>query len=77
MSGYILRENDPGIVLTADQVDRLVKNGDGDAALLYVHRICTNMNQNYWESLANWEPHGKAVALLQSLKIMERNCLYK
>ena len=31
MSGYILRENDPGIVLTADQVDRLVKNGDGDA----------------------------------------------
>ena len=36
MSGYILRENDPGIVLTADQVDRLVKNGDGDAALLYL-----------------------------------------
>ena len=26
---------------------------------------------------ANWEPHGKAAALLQSLKIMERNCLYK
>lgn len=25
MSGYILRENDPSIVLTADQVDRLVK----------------------------------------------------
>ena len=36
MSGYILRENDPSIVLTADQVDRLVKNGDGDAALLYL-----------------------------------------
>ena len=24
MSGYILRENDPSIVLTADQADRLV-----------------------------------------------------
>ena len=36
MSGYILRENDPSIVLTADQVDRLGKNGDGDAALLYL-----------------------------------------
>ena len=47
------------------------------ALALNLHRICTNMNQNYRESLANWEPHGKAVALLQSLKIMERNCLYK
>ena len=36
MSGYILRDSEPSIVLTADQVDRLVKNGDGDAALLYL-----------------------------------------
>lgn len=47
------------------------------ALALNLHRIGTNMNQNYWERLANWEPHGKAAALLQSLKIMERNCLYK
>lgn len=25
------------------------------ALALNLHRICTNMNQNYWESLANWE----------------------
>ena len=36
MAGYILREDQPNIVLPAQQVDRLIGRGDGDAALLYL-----------------------------------------
>lgn len=36
MAGYILRENQPNIVLPAQQADRLIGRGDGDAALLYL-----------------------------------------
>ncbi len=34
MAGYILREDQPNIVLPAQQADRLIGRGDGDAALL-------------------------------------------
>lgn len=36
MAGYILREDQPNIVLSAQQADRLIGRGDGDAALLYL-----------------------------------------
>lgn len=36
MAGYILREDQPNIVLPAQQADRLISRGDGDAALLYL-----------------------------------------
>ena len=36
MAGYILREDHPKIVLPAQQADRLIGRGDGDAALLYL-----------------------------------------
>ena len=36
MAGYILREDQPNIVLPAQQADRLSGRGDGDAALLYL-----------------------------------------
>ena len=36
MAGYILREDQPNIVLPAQQEDRLIVPGDGDAALLYL-----------------------------------------
>lgn len=36
MVGYILREDQPNIVLPAQQADRLIGRGDGDAALLYL-----------------------------------------
>lgn len=36
MAGYILREDQPNIVLLAQQADRLIGRGDGDAALLYL-----------------------------------------
>ena len=36
MAGYILREDQPNIVLPAQQADRLIGCGDGDAALLYL-----------------------------------------
>lgn len=36
MAGYILREDQPNIVIPAQQADRLIGRGDGDAALLYL-----------------------------------------
>lgn len=36
MAGYILREDQPNIVLPGQQADRLIGRGDGDAALLYL-----------------------------------------
>ena len=36
MAGYILREDQPNIVLPAQQADRLIGRGDGYAALLYL-----------------------------------------
>ena len=36
MAGYILREDQPNIVLPPQQADRLIGRGDGDAALLYL-----------------------------------------
>ena len=36
MAGYILREDQPNIVLPAQQADRLIDRGNGDAALLYL-----------------------------------------
>lgn len=36
MAGYILRADQPNIVLPAQQADRLIGRGDGDAALLYL-----------------------------------------
>ena len=36
MARYILREDQPNIVLPAQQADRLIGRGDGDAALLYL-----------------------------------------
>ena len=36
MAGYILREDQPNIVLPAQQADRIIGRGDGDAALLYL-----------------------------------------
>ena len=36
MAGYILREDQPNIVLPAQQADRLIGRGDGDAPLLYL-----------------------------------------
>lgn len=36
MAGYILREDQPNIVLPAQQADRLIGRGDGDATLLYL-----------------------------------------
>jgi DnaD/phage-associated family protein len=36
VAGYILREDQPNIVLPAQQADRLIDRGDGDAALLYL-----------------------------------------
>ena len=36
MAGYILREDQPNIVLPAQQADHLIGRGDGDAALLYL-----------------------------------------
>ena len=36
MAGYILREDQPNIVLPAQQADRLIGRGAGDAALLYL-----------------------------------------
>ena len=36
MAGYILREDQPNTVLPAQQADRLIGRGDGDAALLYL-----------------------------------------
>ena len=36
MAGYILREDQPNIVLPAQQAERLIGRGDGDAALLYL-----------------------------------------
>ena len=36
MAGYILREDQTNIVLPAQQADRLIGRGDGDAALLYL-----------------------------------------
>lgn len=36
MAGYILREDQPNIVFPAQQADRLIGRGDGDAALLYL-----------------------------------------
>ena len=51
MSGYILRDSEPSIVLTADQVDRLVKNGDGDAALLYLHKLSGGVLDFYHDKI--------------------------
>lgn len=34
--GYILRDGEKSVVLRADQIDRLLGRGDGDAALLYL-----------------------------------------
>ena len=39
MAGYILREDQPNIVLPAQQADRLIGRGDGDAALLYLYLL--------------------------------------
>ena len=36
MAGYILRDGEKSVVLRADQIDRLLGRGDGDAALLYL-----------------------------------------
>ena len=36
MSGYILREEEKNVVLTAEAVERLICAGNGDAALLYL-----------------------------------------
>ena len=36
MSGYILREEEKNVVLTAEAVERLICAGSGDAALLYL-----------------------------------------
>lgn len=42
MAGYILREDQPNIVLPAQQADRLIGRGDGDAALLYLCLLRAN-----------------------------------
>lgn len=42
MAGYILREDQPNIVLPAQQADRLIGRGDGDAALLYLCLLRTD-----------------------------------
>ena len=36
MAGYILRDGEKSVVLRADQIDRLLGRGDGDAAMLYL-----------------------------------------
>ena len=56
MAGYILRDGEKSVVLRADQIDRLLGRGDGDAALLYLcllrndgaiepQRLTTMMNE--------------------------------
>ena len=76
MSGYILRENDPSIVLTADQVDRLVKNGDGDAALLYLllMRADRGITEQELQSWLRWSQLrlNAAEAGLQRLGLIQR-----
>ena len=76
MSGYILRENDPSIVLTADQVDRLVKNGDGDTALLYLllMRADRGITEQELQSRLRWSQLrlNAAEAGLQRLGLIQR-----
>lgn len=42
MAGYILREEEKSITLAGSAVDRLVQQGDGDAALLYLYLMRCN-----------------------------------
>ena len=76
MSGYILRDSEPSIVLTADQVDRLVKNGDGDAALLYLllMRADRGVTEQELQSRLRWSQLrlNAAEGALQQLGLIQR-----
>lgn len=76
MSGYILRDSEPSIVLTADQVDRLVKNGDGDAALLYLllMRADRGVTERELQSRLRWSQLrlNAAEGALQRLGLIQR-----
>ena len=76
MSGYILRDSEPSIVLTADQVDRLVKNGDGDAALLYLllMRADRGVTEQELQSRLRWSQLrlNAAEGALQRLGLIQR-----
>ena len=76
MSGYILRDSEPSIVLTAVQVDRLVKNGDGDAALLYLllMRADRGVTEQELQSRLRWSQLrlNAAEGALQRLGLIQR-----
>ena len=76
MSGYILLDSEPSIVLTADQVDRLVKNGDGDAALLYLllMRADRGVTEQELQSRLRWSQLrlNAAEGALQRLGLIQR-----
>ena len=56
MSGYILREEEKNIVLTAGAVERLVGCGNGDAALLYLElqRLSTGVTASQLMQRLRW-----------------------
>ena len=63
MAGYILREDQPNIVLPAQQADRLIGRGDGDAALLYLARhpnrsvSAQELYEAVWQQPLGDDPH--------------------
>lgn len=76
MSGYILRGGERSIALTADQVDRLLQRGDGDAALLYLLMMRSDQAVTEQELAARLRWSGLRLAAaeqtLQELGLIQR-----
>jgi len=76
LAGYILRGEEKTIVLGADRVDRLLQQGDGDAALLYLCLMradCAVTPQQLMSRLHFSELRLRAAeTVLQNLGLIER-----
>lgn len=76
MSGYILRGGERSIALTAEQVDRLLQRGNGDAALLYLLMMRSDQAVTEQELAARLRWSGLRLAAaeqaLQELGLIQR-----
>ena len=81
MAGYILREDQPNIVLPAQQADRLIGRGDGDAALLYL-ALLSAVAYSIWAVLLRANPVSRVAVytflqpifgVILSLLLVDRN----
>ena len=74
MAGYILREDQPNIVLPAQQADRLIGRGDGEAALLCLLRADRGVTAQELQRKLKWSQlrlHAAETAL-QELGLIDR-----